>query len=302
MVQHSRDEKGQKGERCTGTDRQQPGHLTQPASAQPASASSYDARARARMCARPLWTRCVMPQNRSVLRHPRSDRARVPQNPAAPGWGAEGRPRGGQAQGRAGPGEAAQGRRPRGGSPGEAAQGRRPRGGGPGEAAQGRQPRGGSPGEAAQGEAAQGEAAQGEAAWPPSARRRGSPKRFARAAMGPPSRNCQTKRIPMHVHFPPTHTVASDQKSARREPSKMPEPAPRIADIVHYVSHGSAGGEYGRECRAAIVTEVVDRHEVGLFVANPTGLFLNRNVMYDDDDDPGQRRGGTWHWPEEARG
>jgi hypothetical protein len=46
------------------------------------------------------------------------------------------------------------------------------------------------------------------------------------------------------------------------------------------------------------VTEVEDDHTVGLCVLNPTGLFLNRGVVYDDDDLPGERAGGTWHWPE----
>jgi hypothetical protein len=29
-------------------------------------------------------------------------------------------------------------------------------------------------------------------------------------------------------------------------------------------------------------------------VANPTGVFLNRDVPQDEDE----HRGGTWHWPE----
>lgn len=59
--------------------------------------------------------------------------------------------------------------------------------------------------------------------------------------------------------------------------------------------------------RAAIVTEVgtvevneespagdgTYRETVGLCVLNPTGLFLNRGVVYDED-----KGGGTWHWPE----
>jgi hypothetical protein len=82
---------------------------------------------------------------------------------------------------------------------------------------------------------------------------------------------------------------------------------PSIGRIVHYVSYGTPGGEYGSECRAAIITEVgqtevneqnpagdgVYRETVGLMVANPTGQFFNRGVLYDED-----KAGGTWHWPE----
>lgn len=92
---------------------------------------------------------------------------------------------------------------------------------------------------------------------------------------------------------------------------------PSVGRIVHYVSYGTPGGEYSRECRAAIVTEVSTQHwssggqmvpAVGLFVANPTGLFLNRDVHPDagQPDNAGgtnlcdglDYRGGTWHWPE----
>jgi hypothetical protein len=74
--------------------------------------------------------------------------------------------------------------------------------------------------------------------------------------------------------------------------------SPAIGSIVHYTSYGTPGGEYGKECRAAIVTEVEEAHAVGLCVLNPTGLFLNRGVIFDDDDLPQERKGGTWHWPE----
>lgn len=93
---------------------------------------------------------------------------------------------------------------------------------------------------------------------------------------------------------------------------------PSVGRIVHYVSYGTPGGEYGRECRAAVITEVQSfkpgsaeearSSEVGLCVLNPTGQFFNRTVPYD----PGQSdaaeatnlcdgldyRGGSWHWPE----
>src|SRR5258706_3498457 len=93
---------------------------------------------------------------------------------------------------------------------------------------------------------------------------------------------------------------------------------PSVGRIVHYVSYGTPGGEYSRECRAAIITEVAlpyepgsaeeaRANEVGLFVANPAGLFLNRGVSLDEGkpDTMGGTNlcegldfaGGTWHLP-----
>jgi hypothetical protein len=78
---------------------------------------------------------------------------------------------------------------------------------------------------------------------------------------------------------------------------------PSVGRIVHYTSYGTPGGEYGQECRAAVVTRV-DGHrpgtphaelpEVSLCVLNPTGQFFNEHVRHDG----GTARGGTWHWPE----
>ena len=82
----------------------------------------------------------------------------------------------------------------------------------------------------------------------------------------------------------------------------MSEPQrPSVGRIVHYVSYGTPGGEYTSQCRAAIVTEVPDdppagaQLDVGMAVLNPTGMFFNRGVPYND---PGTNKGGTWHWPE----
>lgn len=93
---------------------------------------------------------------------------------------------------------------------------------------------------------------------------------------------------------------------------------PSVGRIVHYVSYGTPGGEYGRECRAAVVTEVsADGKTVGLCVLNPTGQFFNRDVGHDGGVSHtlphagasetasgiavlcGQLSyaGGTWHWP-----
>ena len=78
---------------------------------------------------------------------------------------------------------------------------------------------------------------------------------------------------------------------------------PSVGRVVHYVSHGSpvrpdGSQEFTSVCRAAIVTEVTDDHTVGLCVLNPTGQFFKQGVIFDDDDDPAKRAGGSWHWPE----
>lgn len=95
----------------------------------------------------------------------------------------------------------------------------------------------------------------------------------------------------------------------------MTEQRPSVGRIVHYVSYGTPGGEYGKECRAAVVTEV--RHDgpslrgpvLSLAVLNPTGMFFNQDVTQheapeDDRQEPGggglNHPGGTWHWPERA--
>lgn len=97
-----------------------------------------------------------------------------------------------------------------------------------------------------------------------------------------------------------------------------PVTRPGVGSVVHYVSYGTPGGEYRSECRAAVVTELCDNPGgldpetgtecVGLFVANPTGLFLNRHIPYHGGDVGHDHtgaavpnlsyRGGTWHWPE----
>ena len=84
-------------------------------------------------------------------------------------------------------------------------------------------------------------------------------------------------------------------------------PKPSVGDMVHYVSYGTPGGEYGQECRAAKVTEVPSGvpgpQTVGLCVFNPTGIFFNRSVPCGKGDAPcvaGQLTGGSWHWPASA--
>lgn len=111
----------------------------------------------------------------------------------------------------------------------------------------------------------------------------------------------------------------------------MTEQRPAVGRVVHYVSHGTPGGEYRRECRAAVITEVggwvtietVDRpfkqrtllqnyvdDALTLDVRTPTGGFNNPMCMYDEGEEFGggdtlvgrmcdgrRHRGGTWHWP-----
>lgn len=72
---------------------------------------------------------------------------------------------------------------------------------------------------------------------------------------------------------------------------------PSIGRIVHYVSYGTPGGEYGSQCRAAVVAAVDGPgDEIALAVLNPTGLFFN--ACRQDEE---SRRGGTWHWPERVQ-
>jgi hypothetical protein len=83
--------------------------------------------------------------------------------------------------------------------------------------------------------------------------------------------------------------------------------APTVGRIVHYVSYGTPGGEYTKQCRAAIVTEVLperkgDAYEVRLAVLNPSGMFFSHST-YDEWDSTtaiqgAEPQGGSWHWPE----
>lgn len=74
-------------------------------------------------------------------------------------------------------------------------------------------------------------------------------------------------------------------------------PKPSVGRVVHYRSYGTPGGEYKPECRAAIITYVYETQEdvVALAVLNPTGMFFDGHVPFDDSIG---FSGGTWHWPE----
>ncbi|MFK0124874.1 hypothetical protein ACIQSP_16355 [Streptomyces nigra] len=85
----------------------------------------------------------------------------------------------------------------------------------------------------------------------------------------------------------------------------MSEQQPSVGRIVHYVSHGTPGGEYPKACRAAIVTEVhgedASGHVASLAVLSPQGVFFAARCAQGDElhgDHPPGAYGGTWHWPE----
>ncbi len=102
---------------------------------------------------------------------------------------------------------------------------------------------------------------------------------------------------------------------------------PSVGRIVHYVARGSADGKFPSVCRAAIVTAVAEPEQpllLSFAVLNPTGLFFDEGIKYDDaQGTPGDPScpnaphtdqpfrycnrcdwsephlvGGTWHWPE----
>ncbi len=96
---------------------------------------------------------------------------------------------------------------------------------------------------------------------------------------------------------------------------------PTVGRAVHYVARGSADGRFPSVCRAADVTEVDpdDPDTVGLFVKNPTGLFMHslgdggvgHHAGHRPDGGPGAvcngndsvvYPGGSWHWPARVEG
>lgn len=66
-----------------------------------------------------------------------------------------------------------------------------------------------------------------------------------------------------------------------------------VGNTVHYVSYGTPGGEYTRQCRAAIVTArgADEGQYAALAVLNPTGLFFDTDCRRSE----GSQTGGTWH-------
>lgn len=107
-----------------------------------------------------------------------------------------------------------------------------------------------------------------------------------------------------------TDDRAEQIKATVREAAKEPAQLPSVGRMVHYVAYGTPGGEFpAGVCRAAIITEVNVLHpgssgvnqlnpqgkmtSVGVLVMNPTGLFFNRGIPYNEGKAP-----GSWHWPE----
>lgn len=106
---------------------------------------------------------------------------------------------------------------------------------------------------------------------------------------------------------------------------------PAVGRQVHYVSYGTPGGEYTSRCRTATITQlggwkteqeinhvdgdgrhrtlvqVWDDDRMALEVHNPTGLFFNEAVAYDEGEaitgsptdlcTSKHHDGGSWHWP-----
>jgi hypothetical protein len=81
----------------------------------------------------------------------------------------------------------------------------------------------------------------------------------------------------------------------------VPDQTIDIVRFVHYVSLGSANGEFPSACRVAIVTETDPEiiGHVGLCVINPTGFHFRPlatgGVHADPDGAP-----DTWHWPQQC--
>lgn len=66
-----------------------------------------------------------------------------------------------------------------------------------------------------------------------------------------------------------------------------------VGRIVHYVSLGSADGQFPATCRAAMITAEPEPEGLSpLAVFNPAGLFFTE-CQYDAAGAP-----GTWHYPE----
>jgi hypothetical protein len=72
-----------------------------------------------------------------------------------------------------------------------------------------------------------------------------------------------------------------------------------VGRMVHYVAYGTPKGEFPQNVhRAAVVTEVEDAVSgvVSLCVLNPTGVFFNSHLLFDEVN----KAAGTWHWIEKA--
>lgn len=69
----------------------------------------------------------------------------------------------------------------------------------------------------------------------------------------------------------------------------MFEQKPYVGLTVYYTSFGTPKGEYKSKQIASIITQVNPDKSVGLFIMNPTGVFFNTSVKFDETRQP-----GTW--------
>ncbi len=101
--------------------------------------------------------------------------------------------------------------------------------------------------------------------------------------------------MPLRYH---DDVTACDTFSTPQDAERLGSiPKATVGRTVHYVAYGTPGGEYQPEHRAAVVTDLGDDDGdlVGLAVLNPTGMFFNHSVPYDEGC-----ASGTWHWPERS--
>src|ERR1039457_4289793 len=75
--------------------------------------------------------------------------------------------------------------------------------------------------------------------------------RMMRFMTRPPPRGTSPLHVDLYSDIPAAG-MTTGAKTIEGAPVK-----PSTGRIVHYVSYGTPGGEYSRECRAAVVTEVV---------------------------------------------
>lgn len=120
-----------------------------------------------------------------------------------------------------------------------------------------------------------------------------------------------SESIQITIPLDPVDTVAAALREAYEEPRSPVDGIDvrdeyasvpiTVARMVHYVSYGTPGGEYGSECRAAVVSGVRANDYypqlADLVVLNPTGLFFNSKSLQSE----AEYLGGTWHYPMQCR-
>lgn len=80
----------------------------------------------------------------------------------------------------------------------------------------------------------------------------------------------------------------------------------RIGDMVHYVSRPSPDGSRPSVCQLAVVTEIGESHQRGLWVLDPAGVFFDRGIEYDSplgdlqSREPRTPAPVTWHGMDEC--